>query len=354
MKSVCRYLLLTLVVCVCVSAATQAREKLQTFTFDDIHSIDIRTVSGDIAIRPGSESKLIVELRNNLDDPDALEPEVEANSGELTVKENFVGHETRGEIYWTIYVPTSDSLRNIKCNTASGSISIEDLELKYLETESASGETSIDSVQAKDIDLSTASGEAAIRDCRADYVKIGSASGMVKASYIRADELELSTASGNLVVANCQAGHIKTGSASGDISLDSGQATEMELSNASGSIVVKDCDVKERGDASSSSGDVDLRLRHLPSERIEASSASGDVTFSVPQFGENFSMSLKKKAGEGKIKCPFPYDQKVLRYHEDRGYYTDRFVVKRGTGGPDIKLATSSGTIRIETSAKDR
>ncbi len=117
--------------------------------------------------------------------------------------------------------------------------------------------------------------------------------------------------------------------------------------------MVEDADVDCCAEIASASGDVELYLPRLPSERLEASSASADVLLEVPRFGENFSMTLMKRADKGKVKCPFEYSEKeTIRLNRHDRYLTDRYVVKRGKGGPDIKLTTASGTIEIETDTK--
>jgi len=262
-----------------VSGTVIADERIETFTFEDIHSIDIETISGSIRICPGDESRFIVELINDLEEPELLDPELEVDDGELFIEENFIGNNVRGETYWTVYLPKSASLRSIECNSASGDISFEEFEAKFIETESASGKISVNSVGTK----------------------------------------------------------------------------ELVLSNASGKIFVEDAEIDKEGEMSSASGEVKLYLPHLPSKRLEASSASGDVVLKVPPFGKNFSMTLMKRADKGKIKCPFEYTEKeTIRLHKNDRYLTDRYLVKRGKGGPDIKLRTASGTIKIETNTKGK
>lgn len=353
MKSVCRCLLAGLLVVMVTFDTTVASERVETFFFEGIHSIDIETVSGNITITPGKTDKLTVELINDLDDPEQLDPELDADDGELSIEENFTGRHVRGETHWTIYLPKSAKLRLIECSTASGDMFFEGFDVDYVETESASGEVSIDSVDAKEFELSTASGAIVLDDCKVDFVKAGSASGKISVNSVRAKEIDLSTASGKILLEDCEAKTIETSSASGKISVGSVTAEEFELSTASGRIVVEDCDVEELAEVSCASGDVEIHLSQLPSRRLEASSASGDVDLEVPQFGDNFTMTLTKRADRGKIKCPFEYTEKeTIRLHRHDRYLTDRYLVQRGEGGPDIKLSTASGTIRVKTQTK--
>ena len=353
MKSVCRCLLAGLLVVMVAYGTTVAGGKVETFSFEGIHSINIETVSGNITITSGEGDKLIVELINDLDEPELLDPELEAEEGELSIEENFTGNRVRGKTHWTVYLPKSAELRSIECSTASGDMFFEGFDVDYIETESASGRVSIDSVDAKQFELSTASGAIVLDDCKVDFVKAGSASGKISVNSVRAKEIDLSTASGKILLEDCEAKTIETSSASGQISVGSVSTEELELSTASGRIVVEDCDVEELAEVSCASGDVEIYLSHLPSKRLEASSASGDVDLEVPQFGDNFTMTLTKRADRGKIKCPFEYTEKeTIRLHRHDRYLTDRYLVQRGEGGPDIKLSTASGTIRVKTQTK--
>jgi DUF4097 and DUF4098 domain-containing protein YvlB len=355
MKPIQDCLLVVLVITAFAFGSAIAEERIETFTFEDIHSIQIETVSGNITITPGEADKLTVELINDLDDPEQLDPELDADDGELSIEENFTGRRIRGETHWTVYLPKSAELRLVECSTASGDMLFEGFGVNFIETESASGEVSINSVTAKEVEFSTASGDIELDDCKVDFVKANTASGRITASSVEAKELDFSTASGKIVMEDCQAKTVETSSASGRISVGAVSAEEFELSTASGRIVVEDSDVEEMAEVSCASGDVEIHLSSLPSRRLEASSASGDVELEVPQFGDNFTMVLTKRADRGRIKCPFEYtEEETIRLNRHDRYLTDRYLVQRGEGGPDIELSTASGTIRIETETKGR
>jgi DUF4097 and DUF4098 domain-containing protein YvlB len=312
-----RSLLFGIVVMTILSVTVIANERIKTFTFEGINSVNIQTASGSITICPGSENKFVVELKNDLEEPELLNPEVETDNGELSIAEHFRGNSVRGEIFWTVYVPPSAIIKKIACQSASGDMQFERIKGELIKTASASGNVVVDSIHAKEFEFSTASGSITVDDCTVDFVEASSASG--------------------------------------DISINSAFAKELKLSVASGSITVEDCDIAELGEIATASGEVELFLPALPSERLEASSASGDVTLKVPQFGENFAMTLMKREDKGRIKCPFEYtERETIRLHTNDDYLTDRYTVKRGKGGPDIRLVTASGTIKIETNSKGK
>jgi hypothetical protein len=312
-----RCLLTSLLLVIFFSGIGAAAERIQNFTFEDIQSMDIRTISGDIRICPGNDAKLKVELKNDLDHPDRLDPIVEADQGELSIEEHFTGNHVSGEVYWTIYLPKSAELKRVKCKSASGDMSFEGFKTESIRAKSASGEVLVNSMYVQEIEISTASGSITVKASDADFVNINSASG--------------------------------------DISLSSVHSNEQELSTASGSISVENGKIEEQSTMQSASGDVELDLPQLPPVGLVVSSASSDVTLKVPDFGENFSMTISKGGHGGRIKCPFAYtDKTTFRNDDDDDNRMDRYYVKHGEGGPDIKLKTYSGTIRIITDTKGK
>ena len=334
MKSI-RYSLLWLVgVMVFSTGLLFAYDRTQTFEFEDIQSIDVKTVCGGLEIVPGDKSQFVVILENRLDHPEQLDPQVEASRGRLSIEEDFSGRRVRGGTQWTVYVPRSADLRSVEFSTASGGFTLDGVNVNYVETDIASGGVSIRSVKAKELDLSTASGAIEIEDSEIDVVEARSASGGVAAENVKSEELHLSTASGTATIELCRADYLKASSASGRVEVRSVSGTEMDLSNASGRIRVKDCDIEES---------------------IEMSCASGDVTLEVTDFGEDFTLTLTKRTDRGRIKCPFDYtDKETVRLNRWDDHLTDRYLVRRGTGGPDIELSTSSGTIRVDTDIRGR
>ncbi len=356
MKSAYRFLLLVMAfVALLWWGPAFAYDRIETFEFEGIHSIDVRTVCGGLEIVPGEKSQLVVVVENQLDDPKQFKRRVESKRGRLLIDEDFLGRTVHGGTQWTIYVPQSAQLRSVEFSTASGGFTLEDVNVEDVETDIASGGVSIRSVKAKEFDLSTASGAIEIEDCQVDMVDAQSASGSVSAENVTAEKLELSTASGEVNINLCQADRIKASSASGRVEVNSVNGKEMDLSAASGRVVAEDCHINESAEMSCASGDVRVHFPRLPSYYLNASSASGDVLLEVSDFGENFTMTLTKRADKGRVKCPFKYtDQETVRLHRGDRYLTDRFFVERGTGGPEIELSTASGTIRVDTDAKGR
>ena len=111
---------------------------------------------------------------------------------------------------------------------------------------------------------------------------------------------------------------------------------------ASGDVTVRDTELTGECEFSSASGDVALRLKTLPEEGLYDSSASGDVTLDVDDFGQDFTLVMVARNDRGNIRCPFEFTSeiKLRRNYEQK-------TVERGSGGPQIELETSSGSIVV-------
>jgi DUF4097 and DUF4098 domain-containing protein YvlB len=353
MKSVCRYSLILLAAVVFASGSLFAYERTETFEFDDVQSIDVKTVCGGLEIVPGEESRFVVVVENRLDNPRLFKRRVEAKRGRLVIDEDFLGRSVHGGTDWTIYVPKSAEVQSVEFSTASGGFTLDRVDADFVETDIASGSVYINDAKVQELDLSTASGSVEIENCQADRIDAESASGNVEASNVEAEKLELSTASGSVRIRGSQAERIKASSASGQVRISSTDGKEMYLSSASGKVRMDDCRVGLSAEMSCASGDVLARLSRLPSDLLHASTASGDVLLEVADFGENFTMTLTKRADRGRIRCPFEYtDRETFRLNRGDDYLTDRYVVQRGSGGPEVELSTASGTIRLDTDAR--
>jgi hypothetical protein len=348
-------LVIFLAAMVVASGTLWAYDRTETFEFEGVQSIRVKTVCGGLEIVPGETNQFVVVVENRLDNPKLFKRRVETSRGRLLIDEDFLGRTVNGGTHWTIYVPPSAKLESVEFSTASGDFSLEQVDVDLVETDIASGPVHINSVEAKEFDLSTASGSVEIEDCQVEMIDAESASGNVEARDVKARKLELSTASGDVDVRLCDAVRLKASSASGEVQVESVNCNDMDLSSASGRVVMRDCRVDESAEMSCASGDVQASLSRLPANLLHASTASGDVLLEVDDFGENFTMTLTKRADRGRIRCPFEYTEKeTLRLSRGDDYLTDRYLVERGTGGPEVELSTASGTIRVDTDSKGR
>jgi DUF4097 and DUF4098 domain-containing protein YvlB len=132
--------------------------------------------------------------------------------------------------------------------------------------------------------------------------------------------------------------------ASGDVMCDNCRGS-LELSSASGDVVVKNSSIGGFGKFSSASGDVRLHLDEIPRDGLSASSASGDVVLDG-NFGRDYTLVMSAREDKGRIVNPFETTSRRT-YREGRYTYEEE-VVEQGSGGPEIRLHTSSGTVVVK------
>ena len=85
---------------------------------------------------------------------------------------------------------------------------------------------------------------------------------------------------------------------------------------------------------------------------LDVASSYGRVQLTVPTFGDAFEMEIFKNEGQGEIKMPFECTSKeTKKFDKNDTYRTDMCTVKRGEGGPRLKLLTGTGSIEIDTTA---
>ena len=106
-----------------------------------------------------------------------------------------------------------------------------------------------------------------------------------------------------------------------------------------------DCQLMGESGFSSASGDVDVALARMPDGDLKVSSASGDAELGISKWGDNFRLVLVKRQDRGRMTCPFPYTSEE-EYEEDDHVYVEKTVV-RGTGGPEIRVRSSSGSVTV-------
>jgi DUF4097 and DUF4098 domain-containing protein YvlB len=218
---------------------------------------------------------------------------------------------------------------SVRISTASGALKCEDVAVK-IDFKTASGDIDLSRVELMEgSNFNTASGEYTIKDMTIP------------------EDVDFSTASGDMELVDLKIGDdCGFGTASGDIHVKRCTcADDVDFSSASGDVVVESTELKGGGEFSSASGDVAVYLDELPENDIYASSASGNVTLDVKRYGDDFTLVLIKRRDKGRISCPFDYTEEDE--FKDHQWY-ERKIVKKGKGGPTIKLRTASGKVVVK------
>ncbi len=308
---------------VVLSSAPAHSAPLKQWSFDGANRVEIEGVSGDIAVQSGGGSQITIEVTEDVSPANAFRAEVEQDGSTIRVRENWT-RRGRGSVEWTLVIPEgSDTV--IVVETASGDL-VADADARF-EFSTASGDVRLSDMSVVEgSSFTTASGNLVLTEVSVgDDVKMSTASGDIEFSGVRAGRgFAASTASGNVDVGNSE-GVMNASSASGDVRVDEDSLTGPST-------------------YSSASGDVTVRLGAAPEYELEVSSASGDARLEAP-FGADFTLIMTKRRDRGDIDSPFEATSE-REFERNGRTYVEQTVV-RGSGQPEIRVSTASGSIEV-------
>jgi DUF4097 and DUF4098 domain-containing protein YvlB len=285
-------------------------------------SVDVRTGSGNIHVRQGDSSSVVIhaEIRSGHGgwggDSDAesrihaieQNPPIEQDGGTIRI-----GHTHDSELY-----------RNI-----SISYEIRTPAQTRLEASSGSGEVTATGIQL-DVTGHTGSGSIRVEDT-GGRVELAAGSGDVQLRNARGGA-RLSSGSGNVSGENV-GGPVTASSGSGSVRLELTGAGDVEASSGSGNIVLRGAKGAVR--AHTGSGNVEARGEQGGDWHLRT--GSGNVTVELPS-GAGFE--LDAHSGSGSIQTE--------REIAVQGTLSRRDIHGRaGGGGPLLELHTSSGNIYL-------
>jgi len=285
-------------------------------------SLDVRTGSGNIRVRRGDSSSVVIhaELRSSRgdwggdSDTERRIREIEKNPP-IEQDENsiHIGQTHDNDLYHNISISYEIQVpgqTRLEAQTGSGNFSATGVQMEI------NGRTGSGTIRVEDaagrVDLSAGSGEVELHNARGGG-QLRAGSGNVIADGV-SGSLRASSGSGNVRIAESGAGDVEANSGSGNIRA-SGIKGGLRCSTGSGDI-----------DASGEQhGDWNLRT------------GSGNVTVELPK-GAGFE--LDAHSGSGSIQT----DREIivsgtLSHHDIRG--------RAGAGGPLLMVRTSSGSIYL-------
>jgi DUF4097 and DUF4098 domain-containing protein YvlB len=283
-------------------------------------SLDVRTGSGNIRVKAGDSSSVVVhaEIRSGhgWGDSDAEQRirEIEKNPPiEQDGNSIHIGQTRDSDLYrnisisYEIRVPAQTRL---DAHTGSGDFSAAGVQLE-INGRTGSGNIRVEDAAAK-VELSAGSGEVELRNARGG-ARVSSGSGNVRAEGV--------------------AGPVKATSGSGEVRIELSGPGDVEASSGSGNISAHG--VKGSMRATTGSGNVEARGE--PQGEWHLRTGSGNVSVELPP-GAGFE--LDAHTGSGTIQT----DREITV----QGTLSRRDIHGRaGNGGPLLELRTSSGSIYL-------
>ena len=321
--------ILTGILATAVAAAAWAAPRSETRgSFDrtlkvaEPASVDVRTGSGNIHVKQGDSSSVVIhaEIRSGHGDWGG-DSNAEQRIREI---EKNPPIEQDGNTVRIGHTHDSDLYRNI-----SISYEIRVPAQTRLDASTGSGDFTATGVQLE-ISGHTGSGNIRVEDT--------------------GGRAELSAGSGGVELRNARGG-AKISSGSGNVTAE-GVAGSLRASSGSGSVRVE---LSGPGDVEASSGSGNIRVRGIKGA-MRASTGSGDVEASGEQHGD---WHLRTGSGNVTVELPKGAGFELDAHSGSGSIQTDREIVVQGTlshrdihgragsGGPLLELRTSSGSIYL-------
>jgi DUF4097 and DUF4098 domain-containing protein YvlB len=320
----------------CVSVAGAAEEKMEK-RFERKEAVEIKTISGDCAVRVHRYDDIRVEVSYDSGLEDVVKFSFREGSRTLSIEEDWRGSGSGG-IEWTIRVPEDT---DVEFRTASGDFTVSGI-AGELEGKGASSDFELEKIKG-DVEISVASGDISITGCSGD-IEISTASGDISMEDC-SGEIELSTASGDISASGIEGDDIEISAASGDIEIEDAGGG-FDLSVASGEVRAEGIRIKSDSEFSTASGEISVVLADSPEADMELSTASGDVLldYNGHRVAGYFEFTAKKDGG--KIESPFRFDSEEEFEKNGRTYLRKSF--SREGDSPEIYLKTASGRVELK------
>lgn len=309
--------------------------------------VAIYNLAGQVQVRGGSGSDVVVQVRSGGDDRDELRVETGRIGGRETLRivypdDRIVYPEmssgsrnsmrVRNDGTWgegggrrvrisgsgggleafadlTISVPPG---KEFSMYLAVGEIRGENLDGR-IRLDTGSGRITASGLRGEAI-LDTGSGSVEIRGMEGDLL-VDTGSGSVEAYDVQGDELEVDTGSGSVRGSDLAAGRVRVDTGSGSVRLDRLSSPDVWVDTGSGS--------------------VELELM-ADADRVYVDTGSGGVTLRVP---EDFGAELELETGSGGIDVDLPVRIESME--------RDHLLGVLGDGRGSVRVDTGSGGVRI-------
>ena len=124
--------------------------------FSGIKKITIKTISGDLTLRPSTSGDVEVHVTSSYDES-SMEMTMDQDGDELELEEDSIGYgSSSGNSHWTVGVPDGMEI-DVRYSSASGGVVARDLSIN-LRANTASGDIELENFNGT-VDGNTASGD---------------------------------------------------------------------------------------------------------------------------------------------------------------------------------------------------
>ncbi len=328
-------------------------EELPAKTIPPDSRITIRTDRGDITVRPEDTAKIRALVKKTLGGSDESDAENHARQVNVAIAEANGGYEVQTQnqggqvqVDLEVHVPKRSSIiartgrGGLQVAGVAGSVIAEaergDVEIRDtggdVSAQTAHGDVHIVGARGN-VKLSGRGGQVEIADVKGDVTLEGEFFGPIRIEKVdkgarfvsRRTDLTISQLPGRLETGS---GRLEIADAPGNLSLTTSKY-DIVLENVGGRVHIENRE-----------GDVEIRFRQPPREEVEVTNRSGNIELVLPPKS---SFEVHAESHSGDIDSDF----EELAKKEVEGQGNTKLEGKLGTKGPQLRLKTTYGTIRL-------
>lgn len=167
-----------------------------------------------------------------------------------------------------------DELEEVRIETGSGDIDVEDVEAEVFKLHARSGDVTVEDIEG-DLWIKTQSGDIDVKCSELGQLILNSTSGDIDVSVDEAEEINIKSTSGEIEVETEESESMTLSSTSGDIEVE-GAVKHLKVSSSSGDVEIS-CTNPEAVMIHTASGDVEAKLKGCNGMQGITETGSGDV-----------------------------------------------------------------------------
>ncbi|MGX8692919.1 MAG: DUF4097 family beta strand repeat-containing protein [Clostridia bacterium] len=262
---------------------TVCRTGEESFSPDEVRSIDLGWISGSVRLQSGSGERITLKesCEKPLKDDQKLCWKLE--KGTLSIRFCSALQTRLSGKDLVLTVPAGWTAESIGVHATSADLELNGLRVEgILSSTATSGIVTLDECSCRTLAVSASSGEVSLNGCVFDKLDTGASSGSISLKDCDGSELRFGATSGAISIDGGRCDTLKANTTSGNIYVRT-EAKEIRLESTSGSIRCEEVSALCSVSIDTTSGTVKLALLDTGNDqRIEIETTSGDVYLDVP------------------------------------------------------------------------
>lgn len=176
--------LMSLILLLLIASSTVIADNIvKTYEFDNVNSLDMYSIVGEISIHQGENAKLLISKKNDLNKPELLKIKVDTSNGQLFIKELIEANNPKGAVYWDVAIPKEHNMKYIKLFSTLKNITLNDLNVDILTCRTSVGNIKAKAITAEEVYLTTSIDPIIMQNCGvSNSIELISAEGNIDVS----------------------------------------------------------------------------------------------------------------------------------------------------------------------------